>query len=82
MRSKTLALIATLAHDEAAMGGQEFLAPLAQRGRARLRLRGMICQLTVAGARPGWWICRARDARHAEIIGEALPWPRSKKEKK
>ena len=76
MTSSILSLIAALARDEAALGGQEFLAPLAQGGRARLRLRGLICELSVAGARAGWWLCRARDARHAEIIGEALPWQR------
>jgi hypothetical protein len=71
-----LNLIAVLARDEAALGGQEFLAPLAQGGRARLRLRGLICELAVANAGAGWWICRARDARCAEIVGEALPWQR------
>jgi hypothetical protein len=76
MTSSTLSLIATLARDEAALAGQEFLAPLAQGGRARLRLRGLICELAVAGARPGWWVCRARDARHAEVVGEAQPWQR------
>jgi hypothetical protein len=74
MTSSTLSLIAALARDEAALRGLEFLAPLTQAGRARLRLRGLICELTVAGARAGWWLCRARDIRHAEIIGEALPW--------
>jgi hypothetical protein len=76
LKSNALSLIATLARDEAALGGQEFLAPLIQGGRARLRLRGLICELAVAGARTGWWLCRARDARHAEIVGEALPWQR------
>ena len=71
-----LDLIAALARDEAALAGREFLVPLAQGGRARLRLRGLICDLAVAGARAGWWLCRARDARSAEIVGEALPWQR------
>ena len=74
MTSSTLSLIAALARDEAALAGQEFLAPLTQGGRARLRLRGLICELAVADARPGWWLCRAQDAAHAVIIGEALPW--------
>jgi hypothetical protein len=76
MTSSTLSLIATLARDEAALGGQEFLAPLVHGGRARLRLRGLICELTVEEARAGWWLCRAHNFRHAEIVGEALPWQR------
>lgn len=76
MTPNTLSLIATLARDEAALGGQIFLAPLTPGGRARLRLRGLICELAVGGARPGWWICRARDTRHAEVVAEAQPWQR------
>src|SRR5689334_24203914 len=76
MTSNALSLVATLARDEAALAGQAFLAPLIPGGRARLRLRGLVCELVVAGARPGWWICRARDARHADTVGEALPWQR------
>jgi hypothetical protein len=76
MTSSTLSLIATLARDEAGLGGQEFFAPLTHGGRARLRLRGLVCELAVGNARPGWWICRARDSAHAEIVGEALPWQR------
>jgi hypothetical protein len=73
---EALKLITVFSRDEAALGGQEFLAPLTQGGRARLRLRGLIYELTVAHARAGWWLCRARDARNAEVIGEALPWQR------
>ncbi len=77
MREQTaLNLIETLARDEAALRGQEFLAPLARGGRARLRVRGLIYELVVAGARPGWWSCRMHDARSAEVLGEALPWQR------
>jgi len=57
-------------------GGLVFRAPFGLGGGARLRLRGLVCELTIAGARAGWWLCRARDARHAEIVGEALPWQR------
>ena len=67
-------LIDALARDEAALHGQEFLAPLLRDGRARLRLHGLIHELAVAGAQPGWWICRVLDARHAEVVSEALPW--------
>jgi hypothetical protein len=76
MTSNAMSLIATLARDEAALGRQEFLAPLTPGGRARLRLRGLICELAVAAPRPGWWVCRASNARQAEIVAEALPWQR------
>ena len=69
-------LIDALAREEAAIRGQEFLAPLLQDGRARLRLRGLMHELAVAGARPGWWICRVLDARRAAVVDEALPWQR------
>src|SRR5262245_17103844 len=71
-----LEMIALLGGDEAALRGQEFLAPLLGRGRARLRVRGLVYELEVARAAPGWWICRALDARRAEVAGEALPWQR------
>ena len=71
-----LNLIAALAYDEAALRGREFLAPLVRGGRARLRVRGLLYELAVMGAGPGWWICRARDERSAELVGEALPWQR------
>src|SRR3712207_5206903 len=73
---EVLKLITVFSRDEAALRGQEFLAPLADGGRARLRLRGLICELIVEGARAGWWLCRAYDARRAEIVGQALPWQR------
>lgn len=71
-----LNLIDALTRDESAMRGQEFLAPLAAHGHARLRLRGLIHTLNVEAAKPGWWICRVVDPRHAEPIHEALPWQR------
>lgn len=57
--------------------GQEFLAPLARAGRARLRLAGLIQELRVAGATPGWWICQVQDARSATVVREADPWQRA-----
>ncbi len=71
-----LDLINRLGGAEAALHGQEFMAPLLRDGRARLRLRGLIYELRVTDARPGWWCCRIRDTRHAEIVTEAMPWQR------
>jgi hypothetical protein len=39
-------------------------------------VRGLIYELAVAGAAPGWWLCAAQDARRARVLGEALPWQR------
>lgn len=76
MPSNARSLIAMLAREEAALGGQEFLAPLTERGRARFRVHGLVCELSIGNSRPGWWLCRARNARQADIVGEALPWQR------
>lgn len=69
-------LIDMLAREEAALRGQAFLAPLLPQGRARVRLRGLLYEFIVANARAGWWICRARDPRHAEVVAAAEPWQR------
>src|SRR5262245_56218557 len=71
-----LDMINALARDEATLRGQEFLAPLLRGGRARLRVRGLLYELAIAQATPGWWICRALDAGQGEVVGEALPWQR------
>jgi hypothetical protein len=76
MGRNALDIIERMAHDEAVLRGQEFLAPLTRGGRARLRVRGLIYELAVAGAMPGWWLCRARDAHQAQALSEALPWQR------
>ena len=76
MPRNALDIIDRMARDEATLRGQEFFAPLTRGGRARLRVRGLIYELAVAGAAPGWWLCRARDARQALVLGEALPWQR------
>ncbi|MFP4435732.1 MAG: hypothetical protein ACLFVO_00485 [Chloroflexaceae bacterium] len=75
-KTNALDLINRLGGAEAALHGQEFMAPLLRDGRARLRLRGLIYELRVTDARPGWWCCRIRDVRHAEIVTEAMPWQR------
>lgn len=72
----TLNLINALARDEAALGGQAFLAPLLEHGRARVRVRGLVYDLHVAGARAGWWMCRMLDARRATLADAAQPWQR------
>src|SRR5262245_16478495 len=75
MTTPALNLIDAIARDEVALRGQEFLAPLLG-GRVHVRVRGLIYALRVAGAPPGWWICRMEDARRATVVGEALPWQR------
>jgi hypothetical protein len=69
-------LIDALLRDEAALRGQVFLAPLLAGGRARIRLRGLVYELAVAGARAGWWMCRMLDARQAAVVEPAQPWQR------
>ncbi|MCU0490941.1 MAG: hypothetical protein MUD01_05115 [Chloroflexaceae bacterium] len=76
MPRHALDLIAALARDEASLRGQEFLAPLLPGSKARLRVRGLIYELALADARPGWWLCRATGSSSAEIVDEALPWQR------
>lgn len=75
-KQQALDLIARLGQAEAALHGQEFLAPLVGRGRARLRLQGLIYELTVPIPQPGWWVCRVLDAQRAEVVDAALPWQR------
>jgi len=75
-KTNALDLINRLGGAEAALHGQEFMAPLLRDGRARLRLRGLVYELRVTAARSGWWCCRIRDARHAEVVMAAMPWQR------
>jgi len=71
-----LDLIRTLARDEATLHGQEFVAPLQQGGRARLRIRGLIHEFAVQQAQPGWWRCRVLNSQQATIVDAAQPWQR------
>lgn len=70
-----LDLIARLAAAEAALAGQPFMAPLLG-GRVRLRVQGLVYELRVRGAAPGWWVCQIRDPRRARVVGPAEPWQR------
>jgi hypothetical protein len=76
IKHRALNLIDALARDEAALRGQEFLAPLLGRGRARIRVHGLVYELDVLGARPGWWACRMLDAHQATLVDVAQPWQR------
>jgi hypothetical protein len=73
---EVLKLIDHLAHDEAALRGQDFLAPLLRDGHARVRVRGLMYELGVARAQPGWWLCQALDAARAAVVDAAQPWQR------
>jgi hypothetical protein len=72
----TLVLIEKLARAEQALRQRVIVTPLARGGRARVRVAGLVYELKVAGARPGWWQIVARDARRAEIAEPAEPWER------
>jgi hypothetical protein len=76
VKHRALNLIDALAHDEAALRGQAFLAPLLGHSRARIRVRGLVYELDVLEARAGWWICRMLDARRAIPVDAAEPWQR------
>jgi hypothetical protein len=69
-------LIDSLAHDEAALYGQIFLAPLHAHGCARVRVRGLVYELGVARAQPGWWLCQVLDSARAAVVEAAQPWQR------
>jgi hypothetical protein len=75
-KQRTLNLIESLARDEATLRGQVFLAPLGARGRARVRVGGLVYELSVADARPGWWLCQGLDSTRASLIDAAQPWQR------
>ena len=74
MNNRTHNLIDRLARDEAALRGQAFLAPLLAHGRTHIRVHGLIYNLAVVGARPGWWMCQMIDAQRARIVAAAQPW--------
>jgi hypothetical protein len=75
-KRRALDLVRALGKAEAALRGQEFLAPLLHGSNARLRIQGLIYEFRVPNSRPGWWICHVMDARYSEIIAPALPWQR------
>jgi hypothetical protein len=75
-KQRALNLINALIHEEAALRGQVFLAPMLGRGRARIRVRGLVYELDVVGARSGWWMCRMLDAHRADLADVAQPWQR------
>jgi hypothetical protein len=76
MKSKTLDLIAKLVKHEQTLHGQTFFAPLTMDGKARLRVQGLVYELQVKNAQPGWWLCRIMDACTAKLIGDAELWQR------
>ena len=41
-----------------------------------VRVRGLIYELDVAHAQPGWWLCQALDVARAAVIDAAQPWQR------
>lgn len=74
--TNVLKLINTISQAENHLRQQEFVAPLLKGGRARIRVSNLVYDLTVQHVTPGWWICRAQNARNAEVVGDALPWQR------
>ncbi|MBI5368806.1 MAG: hypothetical protein HZA54_17350 [Planctomycetes bacterium] len=65
-------LVGRLGDAERRCAGTLFLAPVPAggRGRVRVRIAGVVCELTVAGP-PGWQVCRARDATRADVVEAA-----------
>ena len=42
----------------------------------RVRVSGLVYELGVAHAQPGWWLCQALDAARAAVVEAAQPWQR------
>jgi hypothetical protein len=76
IKQHALNLIDSLAREEASLRGQVFLAPLGAQGRARVRVAGLVYELELAHAQPGWWLCQALDAARAAVADIAQPWQR------
>jgi hypothetical protein len=53
-----------------------FFTPLTTEGKARLRVSGLVYELQVKNAQPGWWRCRITNAHTSELIDQAEPWQR------
>ena len=75
-RRSALEIINQIAARMDALRSQTFLAPLLRGGKARLRVEGLIYEVAVRDARPGWWLCLCREGATADIVGEALPYER------
>lgn len=69
-------LVSRLAQEQAALQGQEFIAPLLRNGQARLRLSGLIHTLKITNPSPGWWCCQVLNSRQAAMLSEAQAWQR------
>lgn len=69
-----MALLNKVIAAEQSVRGQEFLAPLLPRSKARLKIGGIVQELAVTVERAGWYICRALDAKQAEIVEPAPIW--------
>lgn len=64
-------LLETLATEEEAFIGTEFLAPILPGRRVRVRIAGLVCTLRVAGeVKPGWAILRALSLETAQVVGQ------------
>lgn len=67
---KVKRLLETLAAEEAAFAGTEFLAPVLPGRRVRVRIAGLVCALRVVGeSAPGWAILRALSLETAQVVG-------------
>jgi hypothetical protein len=75
-RRSALELINHISAQTATLRQRTFLTPLLRGGKARLRVEGLIYEVTVRHARPGWWLCLCREGATADIVGEALPYER------
>jgi hypothetical protein len=75
-RRSALELINHISAQTQALRQRTFLTPLLRGGKARLRVDGLIYEITVRDERPGWWLCLCREGAVADIVGETLPFAR------
>src|SRR6266542_1889216 len=73
-RRSALELINHISAQTQALRQRTFLTPLLRGGKARLRVDGLIYEITVRDERPGWWLCLCREGAVADIVGVALPF--------
>lgn len=75
MAKRAADLIAKLGREEDEFLRREFLAPMGAAGKVRVRLGGVVCEMSVTlrppGFTEGWAILRPRSHREAEVVREA-----------
>lgn len=65
-----------LAQSQRALLNRQFIVPVLHDRRVRVQIMGVVHQLIVRHANPGWWVVMAHDADFAFPMREADPWER------